>query len=144
MEQQGFVDYEPLLVTHGDTILGGHRRWDAAKQAGIDTVPVVRVDPADETEEKRILLTDNEYRNKTPGEKVNEAEQWEDVESGKAAKRRRATQNNDSGPEVENLPQQDEGKTREKVAEKVGVSGKSYEKGKQVKKKAKPDEYDAK
>jgi len=85
-----------------------------------------------------MLLASNDYREKTPAEKVNEAEKWEELEREKAEKRKEQ-----AGGHVENLPQGETGKSRDKAAEKVGVSGKTYEKGKKVKEKAEEGDPDA-
>ncbi len=62
----GFVD--PLIVNKAigreNILLGGHMRVDAAKELGIETVPVVFVDIADEAKEREL----NVRLNKNQGE----------------------------------------------------------------------------
>jgi hypothetical protein len=79
-----------------------------------------------------------------PGQIVNEFEEMLAVEQERAAKRRQATQNNDTADEIaesETFPEQG-GEAREKAAEKVNanVSGRTLEKGKTVKDKAESDD----
>ena len=46
IQEFGFVD--PVIVNKDNSIIGGHQRVDAAKELGIDAVPVVFVDVAGE------------------------------------------------------------------------------------------------
>lgn len=131
IERHGFKDSQRLLVCANGTILSGHRRLDAAKEVGLERVPVEVVDIDPDSDEALLeLLTANEYRDKNPAEIVNEGEAWEELEREKAKEREQ------SGGK-ENFPDGDTGQTRDKVGEKVGVSGRTYEKGKTVKEKAK-------
>lgn len=77
----------------------------------------------------------NRQRDKTPAQVINEFDEILAIERDRAAKRRQATQNNDAATEVEEFPQQDSGKARDKAAAKVdaAVSGRTLEKGKTVK-----------
>lgn len=130
IEEHGFDEHQRLLVKPDGTILGGHRRWRAAQEVGLGKVPVEVVEPEDEIEEKRILLTDNDYREKTPAEVVNEGELWEQIE------RERAKERMSEGGGGKSSTPSGQGKTRDKVGESVGVSGKTWEKGKKVKETA--------
>jgi ParB family chromosome partitioning protein len=132
IEQHGFEPIGRLQIKPDGTILSGHRRWEAAKEVGLDEVPVEVVEPESEMEEKRLILLANEYRDKTPAEKIREGEAWEELETAKSKKRNKET----GGPSPEKLPDTDKGDTRDKVGEKIGVSGKTYETGKKVKEKA--------
>ena len=125
----GFQDTQPLLATSDNKILSGHRRYRAAKKVGIEKVPVQYVDTDGEQDELFTLLLANQYRDKTAAEKINEGEAWEKIEKEKAKEREH------SGG-VENFPQGETGKSRDKVGEKIGVSGRTFEKGKKVKQKA--------
>lgn len=125
--EHGFRESQRIIATPDLTILSGHRRWNAAKQAGVESVPIEVVDVDPESDEALVeLLSANDYREKTPGEKIREGELWEELE------RERAKEREQSGG-VETLPQGETGKTRDKVGEKVGLSGRSYERGKEVK-----------
>jgi ParB family chromosome partitioning protein len=141
IEEQGYEDtFGRITIKPDGTILSGHRRWKAAQAAGIEELPVEVVEPDGEFEERRLILLANEYRDKTPAEKIREGEAWEEIESEKAKERMSRGGGDESGKE--NLPDPESGQSRDKAAEKVGVSGRTYEKGKKVKEKA--DEGDEK
>lgn len=135
IEQHGFEPIGRLQIKPDGTILSGHRRWKAAKEVGLDEVPVEVVEPENDTEEKRLILLANEYRDKTPAEKIREGEAWEEIEKEKAKERQgqRTDQDEHCG---QSTTKSEQGKRREKVGEKIGVSGKTYERGKEVKEKA--------
>jgi len=60
----------------------------------------------------------------------------EPIEKIKAKQRQQLRKGEQPGASVEKLPQLDEGKSRDKIAEKLGVSGKQYDKIKTVRDKA--------
>jgi phage N-6-adenine-methyltransferase len=128
---------EPLVITGDKQVISGHRRLQAAREVGIDAVPV-RISEFDtDLAEREALIEFNRQREKTPGQIVNEFEEMLEVEKQRAKKRK-----DDAGGHVENLPQGDSGKARDKAAEKVNadVSGRTLEKGKNVKDKAESDD----
>lgn len=131
IDTHGFKATERPTVLPDGTILSGHRRWRAAVELGFDTLPVEIVDIEDPEEQKRRILLANEYRDKTAGEKIREGDAWEQLEREKAKERKE-----NAGGHTEKLPEGDAGETREKVGEKIGVSGRTYEKGKTVKQEA--------
>lgn len=49
----------PLVIDEASTVLAGHGRLSAAKQLGLNTVPVVRLDHLSETQKRAYLLADN-------------------------------------------------------------------------------------
>src|SRR5207248_11592509 len=57
--------YEPLLVTREGLIISGHRRWKAAKKAGLGEVPVSVFPSADDLDVLEALVHCNEQRVKT-------------------------------------------------------------------------------
>ena len=137
IESQGYEDtFGRVKIKPDGTILSGHRRWKAAQATGIDEIPVEVVDVDGELDERRLILLANEYRDKTPAEKIREGEAWEELEKEKAKERRQATQNNDSGPDPQNFAEQDNGEAKEKAAEKVGASKETLRKGQKIKEKA--------
>lgn len=127
IEEHGFREGERVTICPDGTILLGHRRVDAADQYGMERVPVYveGVEP-DSLEARSIFLSSNQYRDKTPGEKINEGLLWEQIEQERAQER-------ESSGGVQDFAQGDAGKTRDKVGEKIGMSGESYRKGKRVK-----------
>jgi len=132
---------EPLVITDGKQIISGHRRWLAAKHTELDRIPVRKTTFDDNLTEREALVEFNRQREKTPGQVVNEFEEMLAIEQERAAKRRQAAQNNDTADDIaesETFPEQDNGEAREKAAEKVNadVSGRTLEKGLDVKEKA--------
>lgn len=121
---------KPLVVSTrnlGFTILSGHRRYMAAKSLGIAEVPCELKECESETEELEILLLENQYREKTKAQAIREGLVWDEIEREKA-RERQGTRTDI----VENLPQSEEGKSRDKIGDRIGMSGKSYETGKKV------------
>ncbi len=128
IDEHGFQDEHELLVTPDNKILSGHRRWRSALELGISEVPVRRKD-VDGDDALLTLLLANQYRDKTPAEKIREGQAWESIEREKAQERER------SGG-VKTFTHGEKGRTRDKVGEKIGVSGPTYDKGKQIKEQA--------
>ena len=128
----------PLKITQDKKIISGHRRQLAALDAGLSTVPVRYDEYEDELDEREALIEYNRSRQKNPGQIVNEFEEILAVERERAKGRNSET----AGSSVENLPQTETGKARDKAAEKVNanVSGRTLEKGKTVKDKARSDD----
>lgn len=50
---------QPVVIGKDNTIIIGHGRTEAAKQAGLTTVPVVKLDDLTEAEERSLRLFDN-------------------------------------------------------------------------------------
>lgn len=55
----------PLLITAGNLIVSGHRRWGAAIAAGLERVPVVVFRSADDLDVEEALIESNRQRQKT-------------------------------------------------------------------------------
>jgi ParB-like chromosome segregation protein Spo0J len=124
---------EPLVVTNGKEIISGHRRWLAARDAGLGSVPVRYSEFDDELAEREALIEFNRQREKTPGQIVNEFEEMLEIEK----KRGRESQGPNS---TKNLVESD-GDAQTRAAEKINadVSGETLRKGKTVKDKAESD-----
>ncbi len=123
---------KPLVLTPDYVIISGHRRWKAALELGLESVPVEVREFSNETAELEALLLENATRLKFIEQKVREAEAWEEVERVKA-KGRQGTRTDIR----ENFPrcdsQRDTGRVREQVARRVGLgSGRTYEKAAKV------------
>lgn len=54
----------PLLITHDNRIISGHRRYDAARKLGVDDIPVVLFRSDDELDILEALIESNRQRNK--------------------------------------------------------------------------------
>ena len=63
-----------LIIKPDGTILSGHRRYRAARQAGLITVPVKEMTPRDAVQEERWIIFMNRQRKKTPGQQLKEIE----------------------------------------------------------------------
>jgi DNA modification methylase len=57
MLQVGFVN--PMLIDENDVIIAGHGRWLAAKQLGMQEVPVIRLKHLSEAQKKTYRIADN-------------------------------------------------------------------------------------
>ena len=67
IQENGLLD--PIVITKDNTIISGHRRWNACKNIGLENVDVRVEDFQDET----IALVElNRYRNKKASELLNE------------------------------------------------------------------------
>lgn len=123
---------KPLVVTQQNMIISGHRRWRTAIELGLLSVPVERRTFANEPEELEALLLENESRDKTPEQRVREADVWREIESCKAHQRMGEAKKA-SLQGKENFPYLETGQSRDKVAERVGFgTGRTYEKAAKV------------
>ena len=131
---------EPLVITNGKEIISGHRRWLAARDAGLDEVPVRYSEFDNELAEREALIEFNRQREKTPGQIVNEFEEMLAVERERAKEREEELGRNHGKDPSGNVSKR--GAARDKAAEKVNadVSGRTLEKGKTVKDKAEDDD----
>jgi ParB-like chromosome segregation protein Spo0J len=117
-----------LVVTEEGKILGGNRRWRAAKKADLQEVPVVVVSCKSEDEKLQRLLDDNLYREKKNEEKMREYIVQKKIKMPQAAVRKTLagkTADKEGGEE-------EKGKSCDLAAEKFGLSGVSAEKGRKV------------
>jgi len=141
IKQKGVL--EPLTVTSDGKIISGHRRWIAAQEVNLSTVPVRKESFDSELEIREALIEFNRQREKTPGQIVNEFEEMLAVEEERA-KERKGERNDLKEEPVGNVSHKSEDKerARSKAAEKVNadVSGRTLEKGKTVKDKAESDD----
>lgn len=138
---------EPIQIKSDGTIISGHRRWQAAKQIGLDAVPVTICDYTNDLDERLALIEFNRQREKTFTQKMNEAEELEAIEKERAKLRQGARSDLPQNKNiVANLPPSEVGKTREKVAKQTGIgSARTYDTAKKLWTKAKEgDEVAAK
>jgi len=77
----------PLVINEDGIIISGSRRWKAALQVGLTSVPVEVRSFKNEIEEKQAILDYNQNREKTFSQKMREAELLEEI-VGRRAKRR--------------------------------------------------------
>lgn len=127
----------PVIVDQNNQIISGHRRVEAAKQVGLETVPVTVREFDSDLERLEQLVDLNRQREKTFSQKLREAEVLERVERERA-KRRQGTrtdivENSPPGSDTDAPDDTEFGKTRERVAERVGIgSGRTYDMAKTV------------
>jgi len=122
-----------------NTVIGGHRRLTAAREVGLNKVPV-RWKEYPEPMATRRLVHNNKQRDKSPGQETREMLLLEETAREVAKENRRATQNNDSAEAVsQNFAQQ--GKWTENVGEQIGVSKETVRKGTDVYRFAYPEQF---
>jgi hypothetical protein len=113
----------PILIDTDDRIISGHRRVQAAKRAGLSTVPVTVQAFDSDLERLETLIHSNRQRSKTVSQKLREAEAIKAIEQ-KRAKQRQGTRTDTSCSDEQEV---DTGLTRDRVAYRVGFgSGTSY------------------
>jgi ParB/RepB/Spo0J family partition protein len=126
--KSGYV--KPIIINKNNMVISGHRRMYACLYLGEKYIPFTREKFKDENEELERLLIENQYREKTMTQKAEEGKLWEEIESKKAKQRQLSGLNNQSVV-VDNVPQRENGKSRDIIAEKVGIgSGRTYERAK--------------
>jgi len=80
----------PLVINEDGIIISGCRRWKAALQLGLTSVPVEVRSFKNEVEEKQAILDYNQYREKSFSQKMRETELLKEI-VGRRAKRRMLT-----------------------------------------------------
>jgi ParB family chromosome partitioning protein len=132
IQDSGWV--KPLVVTTDYVIVSGHRRWKAVKQLRWETVPVeVRHFP-DSVAVLEALLLENASRDRTLEVRIREGMAWEKVEKEKARLRK------GTRTDLTNIPENFPGCSllgkfgdcRDAIGKRIGLSGRSYSKGRKV------------
>ena len=125
---------KPLVVTPAHTIISGHRRWKAAQQLKLETIPVEYRSFPHELAELEALLLENASRHKTTEQKVREANLWKTLETELALQRQKSQlKQGNTVPVQDNCPEREKGQTRDHLAARVGLgSGKTYERAARV------------
>jgi len=138
----------PVAIDSGNGLISGARRIAAFKLLGRESIPAVRVEGLDDAAARLRAERDENTCRKgfTPSEAVALGERLEALEKPKAKQRERRGKSADGkaggrGKKKPGgkLPQGSEGRTREKVGAAVGMSGKTYEKAKEVVQAARSD-----
>lgn len=121
IKRHGFSSEKPLSVVPepqddrdwpANRIVSGHRRHQAAQEAGLETVPVRYTTFESEQAEIEYLLRENKYRQKTPGQQIQEGRWYEQ--------------------QIREGAIESQGRVTDTVGTHIGISGRSYEKGRQV------------
>lgn len=125
---------KPLVITQQNIITAGHRRRKAAIALNWRSVPVERRTFGSPHEEIETLLLENRYREKTPEQRVREAQAWKRLEQIRATQRRVSQLKRGTRlPDQEAFPERERGQTREKLAVRVGFgTGRTYEKAEHI------------
>ena len=132
IKASGYI--KPIVINRNYLIISGHRRYKCALALCREKIDV-EVYKGDDEKELEMLLNENAFRDKTTFQKMKEAEFYRKITEKKAEERRNFTglQNLGQSPEVANLPPLVEmGKTRDIVAEKIGMSPRSYDDARKV------------
>ena len=129
---------EPLYIKYAQSnkilIISGHRRWRAAKEIQLSSVPCIAVTYGSELDERQAIIEHNRQRIKNGQQLYNEGKEIERIEAERAAKRKAQAEGQPRGvkqePSLEdNLPQQRRAQTRDVVAETICLgSGKQWDK----------------
>lgn len=128
---------EPLLIRRDGTIISGHRRWVAAKKAGLDTVPARTIDLNDELEEMELLISSNKQRAKTLSQIAREGKELQRIEAERAKRRM------ETGKKIDPETNLSKGATDEHVAAELGMSMTQWKKLKTVFDRAKSGDEEA-
>ncbi len=124
-----------LLARDGITVIGGHRRLQAAKIIGLKEVPCITTEVPADTQHPDFMeaaLLDNDNREKTVEMKAREVEWWNEIETKRAAERVAETQAQ-PGEKIgtrkacPNLTKPS-GRAMDKAAERVGMKRSTAEK----------------
>lgn len=121
----------PLLITRTALILSGHRRWNAAKAAGLSTVPVTLFKSNDELDILEALIESNRQRVKENEQIGREVDALLGIEQERAKRRQEEHAKTAPGKKKETLVkpvtqvkiQTRTPPSRDTVGKKVGVSG---------------------
>jgi phage N-6-adenine-methyltransferase len=123
------------LVLWDDTLIDGHNRYDICTKHGIKYQTVQKSFDSRDAVKAWILRNQLARRNLTAFQRTEIALQLEEIYAAEA-KARFGGRHKDST--VENLPQLNEGKVRDKIGEIAGVSGKQVDKIKTILREAPP------
>jgi ParB family chromosome partitioning protein len=122
---------QPVGITPDKTLVFGERRMSAAKLLGWTQVPALVFDSlTDAVAAIKAERDENRcWKEMTPSEYVELGRALEAIERAEAEKRMKSGAMVDP---VDPSPQGSTGKTRDKVVEALGISGKTYERAKTV------------
>jgi len=130
---------EPIVIRADGTILSGHRRWMATKELALSKVPCRVIYFSNSLDEEEALIEFNRQREKTFTQKMRESDYLMKIERERA-KERQGTRTDI----VPTLAQCEDGKTRDIVAKKVGMSHGTFDKARTIWEKAKDGDERAK
>lgn len=112
----------PLIIADDMTIIGGHRRYYAALQLGVNEVDAIVCHYETELDKLAALIADNNVRIKSNWQLASEAEALISIAAERAEVRMLAGRKFDP---VELVPQGINGKARDEVGSQLNVSGRT-------------------
>lgn len=120
----------PLTIKTDNTIISGHRRFAAAKEAGLQQLECHEISYIDPLDERAAIIDFNKQRVKTVTQKYREAEELKDIEEKRALKRMGigGAGGFKGSPNLDTL----KGRASEKVATAIGMKKSTYESGKKI------------
>lgn len=123
IDEQGILT--PLLILSSNVIVSGHRRWLAAKQLGVETVPITIFSETDELTIEEALIEANRQRTKDAEilgrEGIRLGEIYHDRESRQGARNDVVEDTNDN-TSTTSREFSHEVRPIDKAAEKLGVN----------------------
>ena len=132
---------EPLTLNQDNVLLDGHTRRTIAIQLGIRDVPYDKIEFVTKREEKKYVVETNlERRHLNHYQKVELGMPLLETEEIAASKRKHKPKDFKFLTPGSNDPNQEKGKSVEKVAKKIGVSSTTLMRGKHVLKHASEDQ----
>lgn len=60
-EDPKLLNAKPLIIDENNVIIGGHQRYRACLELGIEDVPVIRMENLSERERKKLMIIDNTH-----------------------------------------------------------------------------------
>ena len=102
--------FDALKITEEHVIISGHRRWKAAKELGLETVPCQYVSFGSDEEELAALVLYNYHRVKTNEQKAREGMALFETLSEEAVKRRLSAINQGNPPDMDESSTTEDGK----------------------------------
>ena len=146
IEERGRI-VVPIIINKDNVILSGHRRWGAAKELELETVPCEVREFESSEDELEFLLHSNVSRKKSREQIAREGIALEEVLSVQSVERRneklkqyQTVRDNSSTTDTDDENNSEEavmGRTRDEVAKALRIgSGKQYDRMKAVIKKA--------
>lgn len=120
----------PIVVNKKKQILSGHRRWLAAKEAGLTSVPLTGFQGTP-TEEELFLIESNRQREKTAEQRGREFKELKRIEADILAQQESERKKAGNLTRTQaNLPKSSE--ARDIAAEKAGLKSRTAEKLEQI------------
>lgn len=132
VKRSGWI--KPIIVNPDFIILSGHRRLEVARTLGHTEIEC-EIFTGDPVRQLEIFLLENQYRVKTTLQKIKEGQLFLELEKQRAHARMVTTGNVNLGLESAMEPSptlEPKGTTRDIVGERIGMSGRSFERGTKV------------